>query len=32
MDLYETYDCLLHDFIVANFEAYGLDKTGLSFI
>ena len=28
MDLLNAYDCLPHDFLVAKFEAYGIDKTG----
>ena len=29
MDLSKAYDCLPHD-LVAKFEAYGIDKTGLN--
>ena len=32
MDLSKTYDCLPHDLLVAKFEAYGIDKTGLNLI
>ena len=32
MDLSKAYDCLPHDLLVAKFEAYGIDKTGLSLI
>ena len=27
-----AYDCLPHDLLVAKFEAYGIDKTGLNLI
>ena len=30
MDLSKAYDCLPHDLLVAKFEAYGIDKTGLN--
>ena len=29
-DLSKAYDCLPHDLLVAKFEAYGIDKTGLN--
>ena len=29
MDLLKTYDCLLHDLIIAKFEAYGVDSISL---
>ena len=32
MDLSKAYDCLPHDPLVAKFEAYGIDKTGLNLI
>ena len=32
MDLSKAYNCLPHDLLVANFEAYGIDKTGLNLI
>ena len=32
MDLSKAYDCLPHDLLVGKFEAYGIDKTGLSLI
>ena len=32
MDLSKTYDYLLHDLLVAKFEAYGIDRTGLNLI
>ena len=32
MDLFKAYDCLPHDLLVAKFEAYGIDKTGLNLI
>ena len=32
MDLSKAYDCLPHDLLVVKFEAYGIDKTGLSLI
>ena len=32
MDLSKAYDCLPHDLLVAKFEAYGIDKTGLNLI
>ena len=32
MDLSKAFDCLPHDFLVSKFEAYGIDKTGLSLI
>ena len=32
MDLPKAYDCLPHDLLVAKFEAYGIDKTGLNLI
>ena len=32
IDLSKAYDCLPHDLLVAKFEAYGIDKTGLSLI
>ena len=32
MDLSKAYDCLPHDHLVAKFEAYGIDKNGLSLI
>ena len=32
MDLSKAYDCPPHDLIVAKFEAYGLDKTGLNLL
>ena len=30
IDLSKTYDSLSHDFLVAKFEAYGIDKNGLN--
>ena len=30
MDLSKTYDCLLHDLLVAKLEAYGVGKAALS--
>ena len=32
MDLSKPYDCLPHDLLVAKFEAYGIDQTGLNLI
>ena len=32
MDLSKAYDCLPHDLLVAKFEAYDIDKTGLNLI
>ena len=32
MDLSKAYDCLPHDLIIANFEAYGLSKSSLSLL
>ena len=32
MDLSKAYDSLPHDFLVAKFEAYGIDKNGLNLI
>ena len=32
MDLSKVYDSLLHDLLVAKFEAYGIDKNGLNLI
>ena len=32
MDLSKTYDYFLHDLLVAKFEAYGIDRTGLNLI
>ena len=32
MDLSKAYDCLPHDLLVAKFEPYGIDKTGLNLI
>ena len=32
MDLSKAYDCLPHDLLVAKFEAYGIDTTGLNLI
>ena len=32
MNLSKTYNCLPHDLLVAKFEAYGIDKTGLNLI
>ena len=32
MDLSKSYDCLPHEFLVAKFEAYGIEKTGLNLI
>ena len=32
MDLSKAYDCLPHDLLVAKFEAYGIDKNGLTLI
>ena len=32
MDLPKAYDCLPHDLLVAKFEAYGIDKNGLTLI
>ena len=32
MDLFKAYDCLPHDLLLAKFEAYGIDKTGLNLI
>ena len=29
-DLFKVYDCLPIDLVVAKFETYGLDKTGLN--
>ena len=30
MDLSKAYDSLPHDFLVAKFEAYDIDKNGLN--
>ena len=32
MDLSKVYDCLQHDIIIANFEAYGLSKSNLKLL
>ena len=32
MGLSKAYDCLPHHLLLANFEAYGIDKTGLNLI
>ena len=32
MDLSKAYDCLPHGLLVAKFEVYGIDKTGLYLI
>ena len=32
MDLPKAYDCLPHDFLVAQFKAHGIDTTGLNLI
>ena len=32
IDLSKAYDCLPHDLLVAKFEVYGIDKTGLNLI
>ena len=32
MDLSKAYHCLPHDLLVAKFEVYGIDKTGLNLI
>ena len=32
MDLSKAYDYLPHDFLLAKFEAYGIDKTGLNLV
>ena len=32
MDLSKAYDCLPHELLVAKFEAYGIDKNGLTLI
>ena len=32
MHLPKTYDCVPHDLLVAKFEAYDIDKTGLNLI
>ena len=32
MDLSKAYECLPHDFLVAQFEAHGIDTTGLNLI
>ena len=32
MNFSKTYNCLPHDLLVAKFEAYGIDKTGLTLI
>ena len=32
MDLSKAFDCLPHDLLVAKFEAYGIDNTGLNLI
>ena len=32
MNLSEGYDCLLHDLLIAKFEAYGIGKSGLNFL
>ena len=32
MDLSKSYDCLPHELLVAKFEAYGIEKTGLNLI
>ena len=32
MDLSKAYDCLPHDLLLAKFEVYGIDKTGLYLI
>ena len=32
MDLFNAYDCLLHDLLVAKLEAYGVGKVALNLI
>ena len=32
MDLYKAYDCLPHDLLIAKFEDYDIDKSGLNLI
>ena len=32
MDLSKTYDCLPHDLLIAQHEAYGLDKPSLNLV
>ena len=32
MDLSKDYDCLPHDLLIAEFEAYGIDKSGLNLL
>ena len=32
MDLSKAYDYLPHDLLLAKFEAYGIDKTGLNLV
>ena len=32
MDLSKAYDCLPHDLLTANFEAYGIGKPGLNLL
>ena len=32
MDFSKAYDCLPHHLLVAKFEAYGIDNTGLNLI
>ena len=32
MDLSKAYDCLIHDLIIAKFEASGLRKSSLSLL
>ena len=32
LDLSEAFDCLLHDFSIAKFAAYGFDYDSLVFI
>ena len=32
MDLFNAYDCLLHDLLVAKLEAHGVGKVALNLI